>query len=235
MARKKYYKYAHLYLALGLLVVLVGFSKSYFTKLGNFGFPHHLHGVSATLWMIILIVQPYLFQKGKLKTHRLLGWSSLVLVPLVIIGGIMVMQLMIQGQANYPPNVVYILAFIDACTLIGFAILYILALYYRKNLKLHSRFMVATIFGPLVPALTRVFVLILGIGSNLIDGINYSFILIELFLLFIIWKERGAKEVKFTYVPFLIFIIVQHILMYSVNDWEWWKALMNGFANYTPI
>ena len=67
MARSKYYKYAHWYLTLGLLIVLVGFSKTYFTKLGDFGFAHHLHGVSATLWMLLLIVQPYLFQKDYLK------------------------------------------------------------------------------------------------------------------------------------------------------------------------
>ena len=197
MARKKYYKYAHWYLTLGLVIVLVGFSKTYFAKLGDFGFAHHLHGVSATLWMLLLIVQPYLFQKGYMKTHRILGWSSLVLVPTLIIAGIVMMRLMIQGQEFYPPNAVYMLSFIDACTLLGFAVLYILALVYRKNLQLHSRFMVATIFGPLVPALARLFMFILAVASGFTEGITYSFLLIELVLLLIIWKERKSKEIKY--------------------------------------
>ncbi|MBT8258143.1 MAG: hypothetical protein KJO49_06695 [Bacteroidia bacterium] len=233
MARKKFYKYAHLYLALGLLVVLIGFSKTYFVKLGDFTLPYHVHGISATLWMILLIIQPYLFQKGRLKTHRILGWTSLVLVPTLIIAGIIMMRLMIQGQANYPPNIVYKLAFIDAFTLLGFAVLFILALYYRKNLKLHSRFMVATIFGPLLPALTRLFIFSIGIASNFNQGLTYSYIVIELVLLFIIWKERHHKEVKYTYVPFLIFMLVQHGLMYYSQDWGWWKVLMDNFANYS--
>ena len=233
MARSKYYKYAHLYLTLGLIIVLVGFSKTYFSKLGEFSFYHHLHGVSATLWMILLIIQPYLYQKGKLKTHRLLGWTSLILVPLIIIGGIIMMRLMIQGQEFYPPDTVYMLAFIDACTLLGFAVLYILALYFRKNLMLHSRFMVSTIFGPLVPALARLYMFILGIASTFTEGITYSYLLIELVLLVIIWKERNAKEIRYTYVPFLAFIILQHFLLYQVNDWTWWKVLMDSFANYT--
>lgn len=233
MARKKFYQYAHLYLALGLVIVLIGFSKTYFGKLGDFTFPYHLHGISATLWMILLIVQPYLFQKGLLKTHRILGWTSLVLVPLIIIAGVIMMRLMIQGQENYPPNIVYKLAFIDAFTLLGFAVLYILALYFRKNLMLHSRFMVTTIFGPLVPALTRMFIFILGIASNFNEGLTYSYLLIEMVLIFIIWKERSIREIKFTYVPFLIFIVVQHGLMYYANEWTWWKVLMDNFANYS--
>ena len=232
MAKTKYYKYAHIYLALGLVVVLIGFSKTYFNKLGEFPFSYHLHGISATLWMILLIIQPYLIQKSKLKAHRILGWFSLVLVPLIIIGGIIMMTKMIQGQANYPPNIVYTLAFIDVCTLVAFAVLYVLALYFRKNLKLHSRFMVSTIFGPLVPALTRLFLIVLGIASDFTDALTYSYLVIELVLLAIIWKERNAKEIKFTYVPFLIFILVQHILIYFVHDWIWWKTLMNSFANY---
>ena len=234
MGTTRFYKYAHLYLALGLLVVAIGFSKTYFTQLDEFSFPYHLHGISASLWMILLIVQPFLFQKGLLKAHRVLGWSSLLLVPTIVIAGIIMMRLMIQGQANYPPNVVYQLAFIDAFTLLGFTILYLLALYFRKNLKLHARFMVTTIFGPLVPALTRMFIFNLGLASNFNEGLTYSYLLIELVLIAIIWKERNKNEIKLTYVPFLVFIIAQHVLMYYSGNWKYWKTLMDSFANYSP-
>ena len=233
MPRNKFYKYSHLYLTLGLLVVLLGFSTTYFSRLGDFTLPYHLHGISATLWMILLIVQPYLFQKGRLKTHKYLGWTSLILVPLIVICGVIMMRLMIQGQANYPPNLVYKLAFIDACTLLSFALLYVLALYFRKKLMLHSRFMVATIFGPLLPALARMFLFTYGIASNFNQALTYSYLSIELVLLFIIWKERKTKEIKFTYVPFLVFIVIQHCLMYYSDNWLWWKALMDNFANYS--
>ena len=233
MPRKIFYKYAHLYLTLGLVIVLLGFSTTYFSRLSDFSLPYHVHGISATLWMILLIVQPYLFQKGILKTHRYLGWISLLLVPLIVICGVIMMRLMIQGQVNYPPKLVYQLAFIDACTLLSFALLYVLALYFRKKLMLHSRFMVATIFGPLLPALARMFLFTFGIASNFNQALTYSYLAIELVLLFIIWKERNKKEIKLTYVPFLVFIIVQHGLMYYVDDWVWWKVLMDNFANYS--
>lgn len=233
MPKNKFYKYAHLYLALGLVVVLLGFSTTYFGRLGDFTLPYHVHGISATLWMILLIVQPYLFQKGRLKTHKYLGWASLVLVPLIVICGVIMMRLMIQGQENYPPKLVYQLAFIDACTLFSFGLLYVLALYFRKKLTLHSRFMVATIFGPLLPALARMFLFTLGIATNFNQALTYSYLSIELVLLFIIWKERDKKEIRLTYVPFLVFIFIQHGLMYYADDWTWWKTLMDSFANYS--
>lgn len=231
MARKKYYRHAHLYLALGLIVVFLGFSTTYFSRLGDFKLPHHMHGISATLWMVLLIVQPYLFQKGKLKWHRYLGWSSLVLVPTLVICGVIMMRMMIQGKANYPPNLVYQLSFIDACTLLAFALSYILALYYRKKLMLHSRFMVATIFGPLLPALARLFLFTFGIASNFDQALTYSYLALELTLLIIIWKERHIKEVKLTYLPFLVFLVIQHALMYGADEWVWWQTLMDSFAN----
>ena len=233
LSKTKFYQNAYLFLALGFIIVMIGFSKTYFTRLTAFSFPYHLHGVSATLWMLLLIIQPLLYKTGRLKAHRILGWASLILVPTIIIGGIIMMRLMIQGQENYPPNTVYQLAFIDVLTLFGFAVLYALAIYHRKNLMLHSRFMVATIFGPLLPASTRMFMFNLGVASNFNEGLTYSYLLVELVLLLMIWLERKKKEIKLTYVPLFIFIVVQHVLMYYANDWGWWQSLMNQFAGYS--
>jgi cyanate permease len=94
--------------------------------------------------------------------------------------------------------------------------------------------MVATIFGPLLPALARMFLFTFGIASNFNQALTYSYVALELALLIIIWTERNKKEMKLTYLPFLIFVVIQHGLMYSSDSWPWWKTLMDGFANYTP-
>ena len=231
MERIKFYNNAHLYLAIGLVVVFWGFSNSYFGKLGETTLQYHIHGLSATLWMLLLIVQPFFYTKGKLTIHKYLGWSSMILVPTIVFGGFEMMKLMIHNQENYPPNMVYRLAFIDAVTLLGFVIIYLLAIYYRKRLKLHARLMVCTIFGPLIPALTRIFFSV-GLADNFDKSLTLSYILIEIVLLFIIWKERNHKEVKFTYLPVLIFMALQHKLMYSAGNWDWWVSLMNTIADY---
>lgn len=231
MSTPKFYRNSYLYLALGIIVVFLGFTQSYFGKLSQTSLPYHLHGISATLWMLLLVIQPYLYRINKLKAHRFLGWSSVILIPTIVLAGTKMMQLMIQHQESYPPNTVYQLAFIDAFTLLEFIILFALAIYFRKNLKLHARFMVCTIFGPLNPALTRVF-LIVGMANNITDALTYSYLLLELVLLILVIKERSSKEMRYTYLPVLALTIAQHLLMYSANSWEWWVAAMNSFTGY---
>ena len=45
--------------------------------------------------------------------------------------------------------------------------------------------------------------------------------------------KKLQKEIKLTYVPFLVFILIQHGLMYYSDEWTWWKALIDNFANYS--
>lgn len=232
MKKGKFYGKAYIYLAISLVVIAVGFSQSYFNKLDEMAFSYHLHAASASLWMILLITQPYLYKIGKIELHRKLGWISLILVPLIVIGGVIMIKSMIQGQAFYPPDSVYKLAFIDVITLASFVGIYALAIYYRKELKLHARLMVITIFGPLHPALTRVF-FVFNLADNFNAALTYSYLIIELVLLYIIWREKEAKEMKVTYLPFLIFIVVQHILMYYAGDWDWWISTLNYLTNYS--
>ena len=138
---------------------------------------------------------------------------------------------MIHGQAYYPPGSVYKLAFIDVITLASFVGIYALAIYHRKTLKLHARLMVITIFGPLLPALARVF-FVFNLANGFNAALTYSYIIIELVLLYIMWRERDAKEMKLTYLPFLAFIVIQHILIYYANDWEWWQSTLNYLTGY---
>ncbi len=232
MKKVKFYGNAYIFLAISLVIIAVGFSQSYFSKLDEMEFPYHLHAVSASLWMILLITQPYLYKIGKIKLHRKLGWISLILVPLIVIGGVIMIKSMIHGQAFYPPDTVYKLAFIDVITLASFVGIFALAIYHRKRLKLHARLMVITIFGPLLPALTRVF-FVFGLANNFNAALTYSYITIELVLLYIIWRERNAEEMKVTYLPFVVFIAVQHILMYYANDWDWWISTLNSLTGYS--
>jgi len=231
MTKSKFYGNAYIFLAISLVIIAVGFSQSYFSKLDEMSFPYHLHGVSATLWMIMLVSQPYLYRIGKIKLHRKIGWFSLILVPLIVIGGLIMVKSMVHRQASYPPNAVYQLAFIDIITLLSFVGIYALAIYHRKRLKLHARLMVITVFGPLLPALTRVF-FVLKLADGFTMGLTYAYTIIELVLLFIIWRERESKEMKITYLPFLAFILTQHVLMYYAGDWEWWKTALDYLTGY---
>lgn len=66
---------------LGLpIIAFAGFGVPYFTQLlpgGNaFGFYTHYHAFAVLLWMVILIIQPFLIRQGKRAWHRMIGHSS---------------------------------------------------------------------------------------------------------------------------------------------------------------
>lgn len=165
LKKKVFYKNAYLYFILAMLVTIVAFIPSYFTRLRETDTSHHFHGITATLWLLLFIVQPLLYRKVLMKWHRSIGKFSLLLAPLIVVGGLTMIHRMLLAKANYPPQLPYQLAFIDFFTLALFILFFVLAIVHRKNIQLHARYMVCTVLPPLIPALTRFLFLIPGIDS----------------------------------------------------------------------
>ena len=61
----------------GLAAIVAGFWPRFFgNPLGNDAW-HILHGVAATLWVLLLITQSFLIGRGNRRWHERLGWLSL--------------------------------------------------------------------------------------------------------------------------------------------------------------
>lgn len=227
---KPFYRNAYLYFILAAAITVFAFLPSYFYRLTVTDSAHHFHGITATLWLILLIIQPYLYQAGKLKWHRMIGKISFILVPLIIISALNMVQIMLINQANYPPHTAYQLAFIDFVTLIQFLLFYILAIYKRKEIQLHARYMVCTVLGPLIPALTRLLFRIPYI-NNFDKSLNISYILIEIVLVLLILDDKKTGKIRLPYLLALFLFMLQHLLMSFASQWEWWTKIMDAFDN----
>src|SRR5689334_22993179 len=84
------------YLASAFVLTVIAFWPSYFSKLGSTDVAHSVHGVTATLWMAVPVLQSWLIHKGHLTLHRRVGWVALlVLAPALVIGGLRMVQLMV--------------------------------------------------------------------------------------------------------------------------------------------
>ncbi|MBK8080498.1 MAG: hypothetical protein IPK25_09575 [Saprospiraceae bacterium] len=78
------YKHFHLWMLIPFVISLLGFSYSYYFNLANATFHQHVHGISATLWYILVIVQPYLIvQKQNIQRHKTLGIIGIILAGIV--------------------------------------------------------------------------------------------------------------------------------------------------------
>ncbi|UUZ46980.1 hypothetical protein LP420_25550 [Massilia sp. B-10] len=96
-----FYSDAPLYFVLLLLVALVGFFPSYYSKLGSGQFAHQFHGAMATLWMVLLISQAYLMRQRKIALHRALGKASIVLAALFVVAGLMITNAMLTSDSGF--------------------------------------------------------------------------------------------------------------------------------------
>jgi hypothetical protein len=227
---RPFYTRAWLYLLLVMVVIVAGFVPSFFTQLGNTDLWHHLHGITATAWLSLLVVQPFLYSRGRLNIHRRLGKLSYVLVPLLTIGGIKMIALMIQRRNEYPPLEAYRLSFIDTVSLIFFIYFFIQAIRNVRTTGLHARYLAATSILLVPPGLARLlFNLFPGIITGFTINLHICFVVLELaVLLLLLDDKRRDGKLSLPYLVLAAVLIVLHLSLPFASQWVWWQKLMVG-------
>lgn len=224
------YPHAHWYFALGILITWIGFSTSYFGKLAQTDIYHHIHGATAGLWMVLLIVQPVLYQRGRLDLHRKIGkWASAILVPMLVLGGIKMMHMMMQNQAAYPPGSTYQLAYIDCCSLLLFVFFFAISLWHARRIHLHARYMACTVLTILPPAITRLLFFIPWFDS-FNKTLNGSFVAVEIVLLLLLRDDHRMGKIRKPYIVALVLFGILHLTMNYAGSSPLWKNWMDHFA-----
>jgi hypothetical protein len=98
---------------------------------GNVSFTavKHFHGMMMMGWIFMLLLQPILIRTGKLKLHRLVGYTSYILAPLVLLSLYLINQHAYHQNletAGQPVAVAVLTLTFPA--LVFFAVLYFLAI-----------------------------------------------------------------------------------------------------------
>lgn len=217
-----FYSRAPLYFGLALLTAFVGFYPSFFSRLRETDATHHLHGLTATAWMLLLIVQSYLFRQRKLALHRQIGKLSLVIVPLFLFSGVLVVHHMLSVDNGFYQQFGSRLAFLDVVSVVYFAAAFGLALYYRKNLQLHARFMASTAILVLPPALARAIGNYVPGISSFEQSVHASYGISELIIIYLLIDEYRNGKVRTPYMLLLATMVLQHIGFDFVHQIGWW-------------
>lgn len=154
----------HLWMLLPFAISILGFSYSYYFNLANATFHQHVHGISATFWYVLVVVQPYLIaRKRDVASHRALGAIGTLLAGLVAGSALTIIPLNIDDVATLDPNgffnptFAYFAVVIDVLLIsmfIASVVLAILAIK-RRDLAGHVQWMMASVFFVLSPALAR--------------------------------------------------------------------------------
>ena len=153
---KLLYQKSYLYFIVFFLFMLWGFWFTYFTKILNQeNYRMHLHGAALILWCLMLIVQPYLIQTKKVKTHKKIGKLSYLLVPLLLFSTIDLLKYRLHGKVELSNSDNFFIALV-LNALVTFFILYGLAIYHKRKGTIHARYMLCTAFPMFTPITDRI-------------------------------------------------------------------------------
>lgn len=145
---------AHLWMILPLFIAMAGFYFSYWSVITQVPFHQHLHALTATLWFLLLVAQPWLYNRKNLALHRKLGLVGLFLAGGVVFSALQVVRNNLANE-NLQPVLQYGLTWGDFLFLIGFTHAVLMGVLRRDDMAIHARYMIASAIWAILPALSR--------------------------------------------------------------------------------
>ncbi len=227
------YRHAHWWILALFPIAALAFWFNYLSVLSTSPASYHFHGITASLWLILLAIQSWSIHHGHRAFHRVNGLVSFALFPLFLAGGAAIFVGMAQRyvaaetpfHAIWPPN----LAWLDFVAVGGMAFFYFQALKNRRFVGKHSSYLLATaiflmppIFGRLAP---------LPLGLDLAKPENFAQMgpgfhlgnLVSALIAFVIAWRAGRKGKPFVMAGLLI--VLSSILFEMPGGTAAWKAL----------
>lgn len=204
-----------IYFALAFIVAVVGFWPSFFSKLATTDAAHLIHGVSATLWMAIPILQAWLASRGRIAAHRRIGRVALLLVPILVLSALHMVQLMMVRYEQTHALRLLKFAFLDLTALALFVVFLGLALWsiHHRDVAAHKRYMACTALFALEPALERVFVFYVPGVSGFENALYLALISMEIILaVLLVFDWRRGRRISVAFAVTLAFFLAIHLL-----------------------
>ena len=228
-------RWASLAYALLLLLALVAFWPGYLSvPNARLGAWVHLHALAATFWMFLLIAQPLAIHSGHRRLHRILGRSSLFVMPVLLISFIGLAHAVMAAATGAESGEQAWFFYIRVVLVATFVGSYVMGLIHRANVAVHARYMVCTGLSLIDPVVSR-------LAWRLFDGnadINYQILTFGLvcgILLMLIFLERNARSGRRVFPIMLVAFFLGGLplaLDFSkwTAAWQLWKSISAGFA-----
>lgn len=201
----------------------IGFYKKYialFPEFKDVDLVVHFHSTLMFLWLALIVIQPILIAKEYFKAHQIIGRLTYLIAPLVLLSMVLIVHYKYLRTENITPLADGLAGLsVNIPDYFAFAILYLLAIIYRKNTDWHARFMISTTFVVIGAAFVRILIRNFGIESQTAFGL-VAIIADVLCLIFLLADIKTNK-----YKPFLIalvILLVEHSiwLMRYTDTWQ---------------
>lgn len=160
------YRHAHWYILALFPLAALAFWPTYVSQLGKAPWELHAHGITATAWLLLIAAQSWTIHHGRRAAHRAVGPAVLLLFPLFMAGGAGIFFGMADRyaagmpfQAMWAPE----LAWFDFVGVGMVALFVFMGLKHRREVRLHSGYMLATSIALLPPIVGRLTAIPLGV------------------------------------------------------------------------
>ena len=233
---------AHYYVGALIVMTFAAFWPTYFSTFTKASFAHHFHGMTATAWMVLLMVQNWTIHHRHRRAHIFAGWASLGLVALFAAGGFLTMQVMTSDTSPFMEMYGFRLVSVDLLATLFFGSSFALALRHRRDQHRHARYMLTTILILPVPVVARF--IMNYIPGFLINGpedlpnfgrsVELSILLSVAFIGVLIIRDIINKKpaVPFTYG--LIISLLAYSGYFSWGTTETWQNIALSYGNLSP-
>jgi hypothetical protein len=214
------------------LLVASGFAfwPRYLSRLGQpiDGYTH-LHAAVATLWCVLLIVQPFLIRSGRRELHRRLGALAWVAGPLVVVASLLLTNARFRAMdpatfAVEAPNM-----YLPLQAIVTFAWAWALAMAFRKTQAVHARFMIATGLTLLDPVVGR---LLFFYGPPIANPAHVQLVtfgLADAILLALLFRPRMAPRLRRVYALGASVFLVVHLGWFTLAPAPDWRRVAAWF------
>ena len=198
--------------------IFLAFYKSYFSIFPDFkaniksATVIHFHAMVSFTWVVLLILQPLLIRYKKYSWHRAVGKFTYLLAPLLIFSFLALMYVKYKeaDMSKVPVLEVIYNFYFQILHTVFFTTFYILGVInkHRKNISLHSGYMIATGLIFINPIMRRVF--FNGFGTSFTVAETIALILTDaatILLLVIAMKHK--TNYKYYFIILMLFALYQ--------------------------
>lgn len=231
------YRHAHWYLLALFPLAGLAFWPSYLSQLTTASAEFHAHGITATLWLVLLVAQSWTIHSDRRALHRTVGSASLILFPLFLMGGAGIFFGMAdryvagsQFHLLYAPK----LAWFDFVAVGGFAYFYFEALRQRRKVHPHSGYMLATAMFLLPPIFGRLSAIPLGVtGPDDFHKLDTGFVAANVLiagLAFFIAYRRGRHGRPWVLAGVLT--LAMTVLYIAIGNMAAWQRFYASLADW---
>lgn len=212
-------------MAIGISAFIVfGFAQFSLRGMTNFGgapLVVHLHGGAMLAWLGLLVTQSVLVGRGGAALHRTLGWTSVAMLPLIVLlASLTCFAALHTGRV--PPffTAPYFFALVHVGAII-FAIMVATAIARRRQPDWHKRLMIGSTVLLMEPALGRVLPMpfIMPWGEWLAMAIQLGVVAI-----IVRHDRRELGGIHPATVAAGIAVALNHVLVELLAISPWWAA-----------